>query len=64
VKNCEDARHRTLTESLRQRFAAAERRDDAEAKQALFREAVYLGIPPEAFVPSPQGTSADPTGPA
>ncbi len=51
----EDARRRTLTESLRRRFAAAEQRDDAEAKQALFREAVYLGIPPEAFLPSPQG---------
>ena len=57
----EDARRRTLTDSLRQRFAAAERRDDAEAKQALFREAVYLGIPPEAFLPPPPGAV---TGPA
>ena len=27
----------------------AVRRDDAEAKQALFKEAVYLGIQPELF---------------
>ena len=60
----EEARRRTLTESLRQRFAAADQRDDAEAKQALFREAVYLGIPPEAFLSSPQGSSAEPTDPA
>jgi hypothetical protein len=59
----EEARRRTLTASLRQRFAAAERRDDAEAKQALFREAVYLGIPPEAFLPSPEGSTAEPTEP-
>jgi hypothetical protein len=60
----EDARRRTLTDSLRLRFAAAERRDDAEAKQALFREAVYLGIPPEAFVPSPQRPPVEPADPA
>jgi len=43
------ARRAALVDSLRSRFAEACRRDDAAAKQALFREAVYLGIQPEAF---------------
>lgn len=36
-------------ESLRSRFLSAEERGDAEAKQALFKEAVYLGIQPDEF---------------
>jgi hypothetical protein len=38
-----------LIASLRQRYANAVRDDDAQAKQALFKEAVYLGIQPELF---------------
>ncbi len=44
-----EAQQQTLIESLRQRYIEAIRRDDAEAKQALFKEAVYLGIQPELF---------------
>ena len=44
-----DAQRQTLIASLRQRWARAEQADDAEAKQALFKEAVYLGIQPEEF---------------
>ena len=44
-----DPQRETLIASLRQRFAQAERDDDAEAKQALFKEAVYLDIQPELF---------------
>lgn len=43
------ARRAALVASLRSRFAEACRREDAAAKQALFREAVYLGIQPEEF---------------
>jgi hypothetical protein len=42
-----DPRRSALIASLQQRFAAAEARGDAAAKQALFREAVYLNIPPQ-----------------
>lgn len=44
-----DARRATLVESLRRRYAEACERDDAAAKQALFKEAVYLGIQPGEF---------------
>ena len=44
-----EAQQQTLIESLRHRYREAVRRDDAEAKQALFKEAVYLGIQPELF---------------
>jgi hypothetical protein len=40
-------RRQALIESLRLRFAEAVRNGDAEAKQALFKEAVYLNIQPE-----------------
>jgi hypothetical protein len=43
------SRRQALVASLRNRYAGAEQRQDAEAKQALFREAVYLGIQPEEF---------------
>ena len=44
-----EAQRQTLIRSLRQRWIDAVRSDDAEAKQALFKEAVYLGIQPEDF---------------
>jgi hypothetical protein len=43
----DDPRRAALIASLQQRFADAEARGDAEAKQALFREAVYLNLPPQ-----------------
>jgi hypothetical protein len=42
-----DPRRAALIASLQQRFADAEARGDAAAKQALFREAVYLNLPPQ-----------------
>jgi hypothetical protein len=48
-----DFRRETLIASLRQRFALAEARGDAEAKQALFKEAVYLNLPPELWQEPP-----------
>ncbi len=44
-----EAQRQTLINSLRQRCIDAMRTNDAEAKQALFKEAVYLGIQPEEF---------------
>ena len=44
-----DARRAALVASLRSRFAQASASDDAAAKQALFKEAVYLGIQPGEF---------------
>ncbi len=38
-----------LIASLRERFRLAEQNCDAKAKQALFREAIYLGIQPQMF---------------
>ena len=38
-----------LIASLRERFRLAEQNRDAKAKQALFREAIYLGIQPQMF---------------
>ncbi|MBW4529093.1 MAG: hypothetical protein KME02_00255 [Aphanothece saxicola GSE-SYN-MK-01-06B] len=48
-----DPRQATLVASLRARYAIAEQRQDAEAKRALFKEAAYLGIRPDAY----QGSS-------
>jgi hypothetical protein len=42
-----DHRREALISSLRHRFAIAQARGDAAAKQALFKEAVYLNLPPE-----------------
>jgi len=42
-----DPRRAALIASLQQRYGDAEARGDAEAKQALFREAVYLNLPPQ-----------------
>ena len=50
-----DPRREALIASLRQRFALAQARGDAEAKQALFREAVYLNLPPELWQEPPAG---------
>lgn len=47
-----DRQRQTLIESLRVRFAKAVADNDAEAKAALFKEAVYLGIQPDAFTKS------------
>lgn len=44
-----EAQRQTLINSLRQRWTEAVRDNNAEAKQALFKEAVYLGIQPEEF---------------
>jgi hypothetical protein len=44
-----DPRQQALIDSLRSRFAEAVRSGDAEAKKALFKEAVYLGIQPDLF---------------
>ncbi|MCP9838793.1 hypothetical protein KBY84_14920 [Cyanobium sp. N.Huapi 1H5] len=54
--SCEgsDPRQATLIASLRARYAIAEQRQDADAKRALFKEAVYLGIRPDAY----QGSSS------
>jgi hypothetical protein len=49
----DDPRRETLIASLRQRFALADARGDAEAKQALFKEAVYLNLPPELWQEPP-----------
>jgi len=43
----DDPRRQALIESLRLRYAEAVHRQDALAKQALFKEAVYLGIQPQ-----------------
>jgi hypothetical protein len=44
-----DPRQQALIASLRSRFAEAVRNGDAEARKALFKEAVYLGIQPDLF---------------
>jgi hypothetical protein len=49
----DDPRRDTLIASLRLRFALAEARGDADAKQALFKEAVYLNLPPELWQEPP-----------
>ena len=51
----DDSRRAALIASLQQRYADAEARGDAAAKQALFREAVYLNLPPQLW----QGGTAD-----
>ena len=47
-----ERQRQTLIESLRVRFAKAVADNDADAKAALFKEAVYLGIQPDAFTRS------------
>lgn len=44
-----EAQRRTLVNSLRLRWCQAVRDGDASTKQALFKEAVYLGIQPGEF---------------
>lgn len=44
-----DPRQAALVASLRARYAMAEQRQDADAKRALFKEAAYLGIRPDAY---------------
>ena len=55
-----DPRQQALIASLRSRFAEALRSGNAEAKKALFKEAVYLGIQPDLFGPIP--SDQDPAG--
>ena len=45
----DEAREDALLLSLQRRYQDAASRDDAEAKQALFKEAAYLGIQPDRF---------------
>ncbi|MBM5794571.1 MAG: hypothetical protein FJ049_00360 [Cyanobacteria bacterium M_surface_7_m2_037] len=47
-----ERQRQNLIESLRVRFAKAVADNDADAKAALFKEAVYLGIQPDAFTGS------------
>ncbi len=56
----DDPRRNALIASLRLRYAAAHAEDNAEAKQALFKEAVYLNIAPELLI---QPESDGPTPP-
>ncbi len=49
----QDPRQQALVISLRQRMAEARARGDAKAHQALFREAVYLGIQPSLLESEP-----------
>lgn len=48
-----EARRQALIHSLRLRWATARNHGDAEAKQALFKEAVYLGIQPHDYQVDP-----------
>jgi len=48
-----EARRQALLDSLRRRWASAQTQGDAEAKQALFKEAVYLGIQPRDYQVDP-----------
>ena len=54
-----EARRRTLVASLRTRYGKALKQRDPAACRALFREAVYLGIPFAELE-----TAADPDHPA
>jgi len=53
-----DRRRRALIESLQLRFSQSCQRHDAGAKQALFNEAVYLGIQPTLLV-TPTATTSE-----
>ena len=46
----DDPRRAALIASLQLRYAAAQAEDNAAAKQALFKEAVYLNISPDLLV--------------
>ena len=48
-----EPRRQALLASLRLRWAAAQTQGDAAAKQALFKEAVYLGIQPHDYQVEP-----------
>ena len=48
-----EARRQGLIASLQLRWAAAQKQGDAAAKQALFKEAVYLGIQPHDYQVEP-----------
>ncbi len=59
----DDPRRSALIASLQLRYAAAQAEGNAAAKQALFKEAVYLNIPPDLLIQpqSPAGPAAGPT---
>lgn len=61
-----EPRQQALVLSLRQRMAAARANGDAQTHQALFREAVYLGIQPSLLEPeqnaSDTASVSDPGG--
>ncbi|MCS5700107.1 hypothetical protein NZK32_13770 [Cyanobium sp. FGCU-52] len=48
-----EPRRQALLSSLRLRWAAAQSKGDVAAKQALFKEAVYLGIQPHDYQVDP-----------
>jgi hypothetical protein len=53
VPSPSDPRRAALVASLRRRWLAAEGKGDGAAKQALFQEAVYLGIQPGDYQDEP-----------
>ena len=50
----EQDRRAALIASLRQRFARAQAAGDAAMKQALFREAAALNLPPDLWQAEPE----------
>lgn len=56
-----EPRQQALVLSLRQRMAAARARGDAKTHQALFREAVYLGIQPSLIEPEHNSATTGPS---
>lgn len=54
-----DHRRQALIDSLRLRFSQACLRRDPGAKQALFKEAVYLGIQPTLLFPPRASASGE-----
>jgi len=59
-----DPRRAALIASLQLRYAAAQAEDNAAAKQALFKEAVYLNISPDLLVKAQGAEGSSAAGPA
>ena len=51
-----------LAASLQERAVLADQQGDTQARQALYREAVYLGIPLSCLDPNTPGTTDLPPG--
>lgn len=51
-----------LAASLQERAVLADQQGDTQARQALYREAVYLGIPLSCLDPNAPGTTELPRG--